>query len=207
MWMRRSRGCKISAAKKQSRRHSKSRVGRRRVVQANCPARSSPHQTLADMEVVPPTEPKAVLEHRAPKISTPVLHTGGVESKVGRAVHCAPVWVVLTGLLGGNPTVRALTGAATARAPPCRKKPLTRSTHFCGHCGQDGRAPIYPKARDRPGRRKTCVQDGHPPNPATRRAGVHARRNNTALNTATSPNFAAPELSRSKKASDMLHPP
>jgi len=58
-------------------------------------------------------EPKAVLEHRAPKISPPILHTRGAESKVGRAVLCAPVWVVLTGLLGWNPTVRALTGAAT----------------------------------------------------------------------------------------------
>jgi len=36
--------------------------------------------------------------------------------KVGRAVHCAPVWVVLTRLPGWNPTVRALTGAATTRA-------------------------------------------------------------------------------------------
>jgi len=34
----------------------------------------------------------------------------------GRAVHCAPVWVVLTWLLGRNPGVRALTGAATTRA-------------------------------------------------------------------------------------------
>jgi len=35
-------------------------------------------------------EPKAVLEHRAPKTSPPILHSRGVESKVGRAVHCAP---------------------------------------------------------------------------------------------------------------------
>ena len=47
-------------------------------------------QTLDDVEVIPSTEPKAVLEHRAPKTSPPILHTGGVESKVGRAVHCAP---------------------------------------------------------------------------------------------------------------------
>jgi len=59
------------------------------------------------------TETKAVLEHRAPKTSPPILHTRGVESKVGRAVHCAPVWVMLTRLLGWNPGVRALTGAAT----------------------------------------------------------------------------------------------
>ena len=71
-------------------------VGRRRFVQANSPARSGLHQTLADMEVIPPIEPKAVLEHRAPKASTPILHTRSAESKVGRAVHCAPEWVVQT---------------------------------------------------------------------------------------------------------------
>jgi len=43
-------------------------------------------------------EPKAVLEHRAPKTSPPILHSRGVESKVGRPVHCAPVWVMLTRL-------------------------------------------------------------------------------------------------------------
>jgi len=32
-----------------------------------------------------------------------------------------------------------------------------------------------------------CGQDGRAPNLAKRRAGVHARRNNTALNTSTSP--------------------
>jgi len=32
-------------------------------------------------------EPKAVLEHRAPKTSPPILHTRGVESKVGRVPH------------------------------------------------------------------------------------------------------------------------
>ena len=41
-------------------------------------------------------EPKAVLEHRAPKISSPILHSRGVESKVGRAVHCAPALVIQT---------------------------------------------------------------------------------------------------------------
>jgi len=61
-------------------------------------------------------EPKAVLEHRAPKTSPPILHSRSAESKAGRAVRCAPVWVVLTRLLGWNPGVRALTGAATARA-------------------------------------------------------------------------------------------
>jgi len=44
------------------------------------------------------TEPKAVLEHRAPKASTPILHTRGVASKVGRAVHCAPGWLCEPGL-------------------------------------------------------------------------------------------------------------
>jgi len=58
--MRQSGGCKISAAKKQSGRHSKSRVGRRRWVRAGCYARFCLHQTLADVEVVPPTKLKAV---------------------------------------------------------------------------------------------------------------------------------------------------
>ena|GEM_PF-3414107 len=43
--------------------------------------------------------------------------------KVGRAVHCAPELVMQTQLLGRNLAVRALTGAATARALYCRKKP------------------------------------------------------------------------------------
>ena len=60
-------------------------------------------------------EPKAVLEHRAPKTSTQILHSRSAESKVGRVPHVrdAPVWVVLTRLLGRNPPVRALTSAAT----------------------------------------------------------------------------------------------
>jgi len=60
-------------------------------------------------------EPKAVLEHRAPKTSPPILHSRSVESKVGRAVHCAPVWVVLTRLPGLNlfprPYERGYSGA------------------------------------------------------------------------------------------------
>ena len=62
-------------------------------VRAGCSARVDLHQTLADMEIVHPTETKAVLEHRAPKASPPILHTRCAESKVGRAVHCAPVWI------------------------------------------------------------------------------------------------------------------
>ena len=57
------------------------------------------YPTLGEVKVVPSTEPKAVLEHRAPKTSPPILHTRGVESKVGRAVHCAPGLVMPTQLL------------------------------------------------------------------------------------------------------------
>jgi len=97
-------------------------VGRRRFVQANSPARSGLHQTLADMEVIPSTEPKAVLEHRAPKTSPPILHTRSAESKVGRAVHCAPVWVVLT------PASRFESGfSAPLRARLQRRAALGRS--------------------------------------------------------------------------------
>jgi len=47
------------------------------------------------------------------------------QSKVGRAVHCAPAWVVQTRLLGWNPAVRALTGAATScRVRWCGKNTL-----------------------------------------------------------------------------------
>jgi len=67
-----------------------------------------------DVEVGSPTEPKAVLEHRAPKTSPPILHSRSAESKVGRAVHCAPELVMQTRLLGWNPAVRALTSAATS---------------------------------------------------------------------------------------------
>ena len=80
----------------------KKRVGRRRFVQANSPARSGLHQTLPDMEVIPPIEPEAVLEHRATKISPPILHTRCAESKVGRAVHCAPEPLALAQPIGLN---------------------------------------------------------------------------------------------------------
>jgi len=39
----------------------------------------------------------------------------GVESKVGRAVHCAPGLLVRTRSFGLNPVLRALTSAATSR--------------------------------------------------------------------------------------------
>ena len=58
------------------------------------------HQTLDDMEVIPPIEPKVVLEHRAPKISPPILHTRCAESKVGRAVRCALELFQLARLFG-----------------------------------------------------------------------------------------------------------
>ena len=76
-----------------------------------------PAKAQADVEVIPPTELKAVLEHRASKASTPILHTRGVESKVGRVPHVrdAPVWVVQTRLPGLNLVLRALTGAATSQ--------------------------------------------------------------------------------------------
>ena len=87
--------------------------------------------------------------------------------KVGRAVHCASGLVMPTQLLGWNPAVRAPTGAAWPHASV--------------------RLPFAKLAGARLSRpQKTCGQDGHPPNPATRRAGVHARRNNTVLNPATS---------------------
>ena len=75
---------------------SKFSVGRRCWVRAGCRARFGLHRTLDDAEVVSSPEPKAVLEHRAPKTSAPILHSRGVESKVGRAVHCAPGSVMRT---------------------------------------------------------------------------------------------------------------
>ena len=96
-----------------------------------------------------------MLEHRAPKASTPILHSRCVESKVGRAVHCAPGLVMLTRLLGRNPAVRALTSAATAR--------------------------------DRSSRRRAAAKSAAPLNLSKGAPGVHARRNKTAINTATSP--------------------
>ena len=116
MWMVQSGGCKISGAKKQSGRRSKKARWKatRRPSQLPSAVRHAPnsgrHGSRQSME------PKAVLEHRAPKTSPPILHSRGAESKAGRAVRCAPEWVVLTRLLGWNPAVRALTGAATARA-------------------------------------------------------------------------------------------
>jgi len=96
---------------------SKSRVFEGKAfIQTGCCVRSGYAKLWTTRKSCQSIEPKAVLEHRAPKTSTPILHTRGVESMAGRAVRCAPVWVVLTRLLGWNPGVRALTGAATARA-------------------------------------------------------------------------------------------
>jgi len=69
-----------------------------------------------------------------------------------------------TWLVGLNLVFRALTGAATARAPPCRKKPLTRSTRFCGHCGQDGRATGHNNRCTRPHRPDASAMRPYPKN-------------------------------------------
>jgi len=50
-------------------------------VRASYPARFGLHKTPDDMEVIPPTEPKPVLEHRAPKTSPPILHSRNAESR------------------------------------------------------------------------------------------------------------------------------
>jgi len=60
------------------------------------------YPTLGEVKAVPSTEPKAVLEHRAPKASPQILHSRGIESKVGRAVRCAPGLVMQTQLPGLN---------------------------------------------------------------------------------------------------------
>jgi len=104
-------------------------------------------------------EPKAVLEHRAPKTSPPILHSRNAESKVGRAVYCAPVWVVQTRLLGWNPAVRALTGAATARDTPGRKKPLPCSIHIEGTAARMAARQTCPKAQ-RVGRARCPLRAG-----------------------------------------------
>ena len=100
---------------------------------AQCAARHAPDsRRRGSRESI---EPKAVLEHRAPKTSPPTLHSRGVESKVGRAVHCAPGLVMQTRLSRvGIPGGRALTGAATlicsAVAAVC-DRPVS-SSHICG---------------------------------------------------------------------------
>ena len=100
---------------------------------AQCAARHAPDsRRCGSRESI---EPKAVLEHRAPKTSPPILHTRGVGSKVGRAVHCAPGLVMQTRPSRvGIPGVRALTGAATlicsAVAAVCDRQ--VSSSHICG---------------------------------------------------------------------------
>jgi len=144
--MRQSGGCKISATKKQSGRHSKSCVGRRCVVQANCPARSGLHQTLDDTEVVPPTEPKAVLEHRAPKTSPPILHSRNAESKVGRVPHVrdAPP-SVHPERSGGQRTARPTKTVVPARATLERSKFWIEGQGFvrAGCCVRSGYAKLW----------------------------------------------------------------
>jgi len=69
---------------------SKLRIADEASVRAGCSARVDLHRPLANVKVGIQIGLKAVLEHRAPKISPPILHTRCAESKVGRAVHCAP---------------------------------------------------------------------------------------------------------------------
>jgi len=68
---------------------SKLRIADEASVRAGCSARVDLHRPLANVKVGIQIGLKAVLEHRAPKTSTPILHSRGVESKVGRAVPCA----------------------------------------------------------------------------------------------------------------------
>ena len=86
---------------------------------------------------------------------------------VGRAVHCAPESGTQTWLLGWNPAVRALTGAATARDPPGRKKPLTRSTQLEGTAAKMA-------ARRSPQRRRESV--GRVPHVRDAPPSVHPER-------------------------------
>ena len=108
-------------------------------------------QTLDDVEVIPPTEPKAVLEHRAPKASPPILHTRGVESKVGR----------------GSP-LRAGVGYADSASPGLeswRPRPYGRGygarlSRLQKTCGQDGRTPNPPKGGEsKVGRAVRCAPE------------------------------------------------
>jgi len=77
--------------------------------------------------------------------------------KVGRAVHCTPRLVVRTWLVGLNLVFRALSSAATARAPYCRKKPrhapststALRPRWPCSN---------LPPARDRSDRRRAAAK-------------------------------------------------
>ena len=97
------------------------------------------------------TEPKAVLEHRAPKTSLPILHTRGVESKVGRAVHCAPVWVVLTRLLGARILPSApLRARLRLTAETLRRRvKVGRAVHCASGLGTQTRLPglnlVFPR--------------------------------------------------------------
>ena len=58
---------------------SQFRVGRRGFVRGGRGAQFGLQQTLDDVEVVPTTESKAVLEHRAPETSRQILHRTGAE--------------------------------------------------------------------------------------------------------------------------------
>ena len=88
--------------------------------------------------------------------------------------------------------------AWTVRTPGYDRGRTVSSVRAVRICQVDRRAtvPVAEDLRPRWPRAKS----------AQRCAGVHARRNNTALNTATSPNFITPELSCPKKAPDTLHP-
>ena len=104
---------------------------------------------------------KAVLEHRAPKASTPILHTGGVESKVGRVPHVrdAPEWVVLTRLLGLNLVFPRPYGRGYSGATLLVEKALTRSIHLDGTAAKMAALQIYPKAQ-RVGRARSPLRAG-----------------------------------------------
>ena len=76
-------------------------------------------------------------------------------------------------LLSLNLIFRALTGAATERAPTNREKPLTSPTHLEGTAAKMA-ARQSAQASDRPSHRSCCGQDGRAPTCRGARASTPA---------------------------------
>jgi|GEM_PF-5319835 len=106
------------------RRPCEVRLGLTAAAQRLCLISGKPECAAGILLADPGTFPHSTTKRADVEVGLPTPYGSPQKRResVGRAVHCAPGWVMLTRRLGRNPTVRALTGAATARDPPGPKK-------------------------------------------------------------------------------------
>ena len=107
-------------------------------------ARVDLHRPLANVKVGIQIGLKAVLEHRAPKASTPILHTRGAESKVGRVPHLQDHQQLLFATHPAHATRhKTVTPIVTVKECP---NPHLRDRHAHAHQSDQNPEPVPPAA-------------------------------------------------------------